>query len=241
MRTLLLAVCLGVVGGPLQAGSLFPWRKAEKVDPKVRVPQLLQILQTDKDEFKRSDAIVELRQYDPAAFPDMIPALITVLFTDPRPGVRIDAAQTLSKLRPVNSTVGEALEQAMEKDASMRVRLQARSALLNYQWAGYRSVKKPQGTVVSPVPKPVSPPTPTTEKRTGWGSLFLPALRTAPPLIPTPRLGTTPEPPLAAPPLANPPVIEPSTGGPALPTAASTGFLRPKTPPPPLEEGPILP
>ena len=250
MRSLLLTLSLGLtLAATVQAGPLFSWRKAEKPDPKVRVPELLQILKSDKDEIKRSNAAVELRQYDAGAFPDMVPALINALFTDTRAGVRIDAAQTLSKIRPVSQTIGEALEQAMEKDVSMRVRLQARSSLLSYQWAGYRGGKKPEaGPAVATVPAPVKQPTttpvtaPTSDRRTGFGSLFLPSVRTTP----TPsRAGNTSEPPLAPPVVSAPagttldkgpllPPVNPPVGTPVPPTRP-----QPTTPPP--LEGPILP
>src|SRR5262249_56649337 len=75
-------------------------------------------------------------------FPTIVPALVDALMTDPKPGVRSEAAQSLSKLRPVSKEAGWALEQAVAKDASMRVRLQARSALLHYHLAGYRVGKE---------------------------------------------------------------------------------------------------
>jgi HEAT repeat protein len=226
MRSLLLVSVLSLTAlGPLHAAQLLPWRKTEKVDPKTRVPQLLQIVQTEKDEFKRSDAVVELRNYDANQFPDMIPALITVLFTDTRPNVRIDAAQTLSKIRPVSQTVGEALEQAMEKDSSVRVRLQARSALLGYQWAGYRSDKKSEATVANPslTTPPGQPPAirTTPEKRNGLGGLFLPSLRTTP--TTSARPVATEEPPLA-PPVAP---IAPKATQPAIPLPAGEGPILP--------------
>ena len=94
MRALLVASLFGLAA-PVLAGSLFPWRKTEKVDPKTRVPELIAVLRTEKDEGRRSAAAVELRNYDAAQFPDVVPALITALLTDTRPAVRIDAAQSL--------------------------------------------------------------------------------------------------------------------------------------------------
>jgi len=125
---------------PSQAGILFG-RKKDRPDPKQRVPELVIALKTDKDADKRAKAAEELREYDPAVFPQIVPALIEALSSDAVAGVRIEAAFTLSKLRPVTQNVGEALEQAVAKDPSMRVRLQARSALLQYHWAGYRGKK----------------------------------------------------------------------------------------------------
>jgi hypothetical protein len=223
---------------------LFPWRKTEKPDPKVRVPELIQTLQNDKDEFNRSAAIVELRNYDASAFPDMIPALIGAVFTDTRAGVRIDAATTLAKVRPVSQTVGEALEQAMEKDVSMRVRLQARSSLLSYQWAGYRGGKKSETPTVSAVPAPVTRPAPVpapvpaaTERRSGLGGFFLPSVRTTP--SPAGRPGGTAEPPLAPAREDKGPLLPPATNSTPRPVTPPTA--PPTVPPTAPVEGPILP
>lgn len=135
-----LALLLVPLVAPSQAGIIFG-RKKDKVDPRQRVPELIVALKADKDGDKRLRAAEELREYDPAMFPEVIPALIEALNSDAKAGVRIEAAHSLSKLRPVSPVVGEALEQAVSKDESMRVRLQARSALLQYHWAGYRGKK----------------------------------------------------------------------------------------------------
>jgi hypothetical protein len=134
----LLLVCL--IAPSSQAGVLFG-RKKDRPDPKTRVPELLAALKDDKDADKRAKAAEELRLYDPAVFPEIVPSLIAALQGDASAGVRIEAAHSLSKLRPVSQAVGEALEQSVAKDASMRVRLQSRNALLQYHWAGYRGKK----------------------------------------------------------------------------------------------------
>src|SRR5207302_3914603 len=100
------------------------------------------LVKADKDESKRARAAEELRQYDPTMFRDIIPVLIDVLHNDKKPSVRAEAAQSLGKLRPVSQEAGLALEQALARDPSMRVRLQARSSLLGYHWAGYRNAGK---------------------------------------------------------------------------------------------------
>src|SRR5262249_4106641 len=137
----------------------------------------LQILKSDGDEKKRAAAAEELRQYDPAQFPEMVPALIEALFSDKKSGVRAEAAQTLGKLRPVSQQVGQALLMARDKDESMRVRLQARSSLLDYRWHGFKSDGKnalPGATKEPPLadnpppqesrPMPVVPTPPVTGK-----------------------------------------------------------------------------
>jgi hypothetical protein len=150
-RLLLVAVLLATPANPVKAGI---FGKKAKPTPAERVPELLSIAKTDGDEHKRASAVEELRQYDPKQFPNLVPTVIDVLMTDPKPGVRSEAAQTLSKLRPVTKEAGWALEQAVAKDASMRVRLQALSALLHYHLAGYRGSKD----AASPVPAQSSEP-----------------------------------------------------------------------------------
>lgn len=139
-RIVLVVLLIPCFVAPLSAGIIFG-RKA-KPNPKERVPELIAIVKTDGDENKRAHAAEELRQYDPSAFPEIVPVLIDVLMNDKKPSVRAEAAQSLGKLRPVSQSAGLALEQAVAKDTSMTVRLQARSALLGYRWAGYRSIKK---------------------------------------------------------------------------------------------------
>ena len=170
----LVAVLLAVaLIAPARAGILFK-KKKPPVDANQRVPELLGQVKTAPDEHKRSKAAEELRQFDPVAFPDIVPVLLDVLAHDPKPPVRAEAAHSLGKLRPVSVMVGQALEQALARDKSMRVRLQARSALLQYRWAGYRTPKK---TDIPPQTKepPLAPPLP--GEAPGQG----------PPLLGTPR------------------------------------------------------
>src|SRR5439155_25781395 len=117
-------VTVGALALPAPAGILFG--KKTKPNPAERVPELIVIVKTDKDESKRASAAEELRQYDPAAHGDIVPVLIDVLMNDPKPAVRVEAAESLGKLRPISQEAGWALEQAKEKDSSMRVRAKAR-------------------------------------------------------------------------------------------------------------------
>jgi hypothetical protein len=159
-RRHLLALASAVLlaaGRPAAAGIFFG--KKSKPTPAERVPELVKELRTDGDEHKRSAAAEELRQYDPQQFPEMVPALIEALLSDAKPAVRAEAAQTLGKLRPVNPTAGAALEQALAKDGSMRVRLQARSSLMQYRWAGYvPKVKEEPAQAKVPPPQSKEPP-----------------------------------------------------------------------------------
>lgn len=141
-----LVMMLGVASmGPVQAGvlngGLFFGKKPVK-NPVERVPELIGILKTDGDEDKRADAASELRQYDPTDFPVIVPVLIDALANDKKPSVRAESAISLSKIRPVSPMVGQALENSISNDASMRVRIQSRSSLLQYNLAGYRSAPK---------------------------------------------------------------------------------------------------
>ncbi|MFO0927239.1 MAG: HEAT repeat domain-containing protein [Gemmataceae bacterium] len=198
-RFLLLLALLPWLITPAQAGIIFG-RKKEKIDPKSRVPQLIVILKADGDADKRGQAAEELRTYDASAYPEIIPALVNALLNDPKPAVRLEAVQSLGKVRPVTQEAGDALEQALANDASMRVRLQARSTLLQYHWAGYRSGKKPDAPPLTPNREPplagpdgrpiASTPVPVAP--------LPPAIQTTPPSkLPTvvPTSPTTPEQP----------------------------------------------
>jgi hypothetical protein len=210
-RLLLVSVLLAVLPVAAHAGILFG-KKPAKPSPNERVPELLMIVKTDGDEHKRVNAAEELRQYDPKQFPDIVPILIDVLLHDPKPSVRAEAAQSLSKLRPVSQQVGWALEQAVSKDPSMRVRLQARSALLQYHWAGYHAGKEPP--LIQTQEPPLAPPA-------GKGQpVDLPSPRLVPkvpplggqaPMVPSVNTGGARPPALSGPPLIpiEPPRLQP--------------------------------
>lgn len=201
-------------------GSAGIFGKKKPPIPAERVPELINTLQTDGDENKRSSAAEELREYDPVAFPQMVPALIDALQNDKKPSVRAEAAQTLGKLRPTSQNVAQALEQAREKDPTLRVRLQARSSLL---WYGHRVGKTPEPPLPSKEgppgePKGTTPPVTRTQPSP-------PVIRTQP----GPIKGQTTEPPLAP--------LEPMTSQPALqpiqakrvptPSVTTTTVIRP--------------
>jgi hypothetical protein len=224
-RLVLIVMLVPMLTAPASAGILFG--KKNKPNPADRVPELIGIVRTDGDEHKRSAAAEELRQYDPTAFPEIVPALIEVLLNDKKPGVRAEAAQSLGKLRPVSQQAGMALEQALAKDSSMRVRLQARSALVQYHWSGYHGPKKDEPPIQTKEP-PVAPPVIQTKEP----PLALPPPMTKPPpprIVPQPAPSPTPPAtsspgakPLPAgpvqPPLVptEPPILEPPPKGPEL-------------------------
>ncbi len=221
-------VFLPALAGPGYAGIFF--KKSKKPTPAERVPELLAQVKSDGDESKRAAAAQELRQYDPAQFPMIVPVLVEVMLTDSKPVVRAEAAQSLGKIRPISQQAGMALEQALNNDASMRVRLQARSSLLQYHWSGYRSVRKdevvPQ-TKEPPLADDKSPPIiSTTTTLPAKGDRVVPppddglrstsGYRSAPP-APFPAVPPRPtrnEPPLAPP--ANPAPPQRNDSGPDL-------------------------
>jgi hypothetical protein len=220
-RTLLVLPLLAAL--PLSASAgLFFGKKAPKPDPATRVPDLIATVKSDGDENKRAAAAEELRQYDPTTQHEIVPILIDVLLHDAKPSVRAEAAQSLSKLRPVSQEAGWALEQAVAKDTSMRVRLQARSALLMYHMAGYHSTK-----VEEPAAQTKEPPladgasAPKTPKATGNRLVPVPAPPAGPPLVPAmPTPAPVPAPPQPVFPasprtLVNPPAT-PTEDGPSL-------------------------
>ena len=196
---------------PASAGIFFG--KHAKTNPAERVPQLIAIVKTDTDESKRESAARELREYDPAAYPDVVSVLIDVLQHDDKPSVRSEAALSLGKLRPVSQVVGWALEEAT-KDPSFRVRMQARSALLGYRLSGYRSEPQVTETPVTNPPKETAPKTST------WSLNVL--KRTPTPTVPTKGSAAPGE--TAPPPLADPitmPALRP------VPKAGSQPSLTP--------------
>jgi hypothetical protein len=222
-------VVLPALSGPGYAGIFFG-KKNKKPTPAERVPELLAQVKSDGDESKRAAAAQELRQYDPGQFPMIVPVLIDVLLTDSKPVVRAEAAQSLGKIRPISQQAGMALEQALSNDSSMRVRLQARSSLLQYHWSGYRSVRKDDlvsQTKEPPLADDKSPPIINTTTLPPAKDRFAPqpteglratsGTRTAPPVsFPFVPLRTTRNEPPLAPPPANPTPAPPSDGGPEL-------------------------
>lgn len=261
-RIPLVLISVGALALPAPAGILFG--KKTKPNPAERVPELILIVKTDKDESKRVSAAEELRQYDPAANPDIVPVLIDVLMNDPKPAVRVEAAESLGKIRPVSQEAGWALEQAQEKDTSWRVRTKARYVLMGYHWAGYHSDPKmkdvppanpkdppDKGKVITPVP--VGNPAMTGKDRGTTERVIItppPSVIKGPPGTTKPA-GTTGRPAIgetAPPPLADPTskpapssAPRPLPPGPAEPPTPSKGEPAPLPPIPlPPDGGPSL-
>jgi len=140
---------------PAQADGIFGlFGKKAKVDPVKRVAELIVTLKTEQDDRKRASAASELGTFDAAAFPEIVPVLVDVLQHDTKPGVRMDAASSLSSIRPISQVAGDALDKSASNDDNLRVRLHAKSIVMKYRFAGYSP-----GTKTNPVsPKTPEPP-----------------------------------------------------------------------------------
>jgi HEAT repeats len=145
-----LAVVVLFVTATDSSAQWFGAKKA-KTPPQQRVPELIVALKSEKDYHKRADAAEELRQYDPKEFPEITAALIDALQSDSMTSVRIEAAKSLGRLRPISVPAGQALEKAAADDASFTARLQAEASLVYYRLSGYHAPKKnePQGPVLT--------------------------------------------------------------------------------------------
>jgi hypothetical protein len=210
-HAILILIVVPALAVPARAGI---FDKRPKIDPAMRVPLLIGQVKSEQDERKRLAAAEELRQYDPRAFPEIVPVLIDVLQNDVAAGVRLQALHSLSGFRPVSREVGEALEHALASDKSFRVRLQARTTLVSYHWSGYHAARTSEiaPPVVIAGPRMAEPPL---------------AIQPAP----LPRVVTV-EPPASTAPA---PIAEPVTG---LARPLPMGTAEPT--PPTQEQGPDL-
>jgi hypothetical protein len=232
-RLWLVPVAALVLAGPAQAGI---FRKSPKPDPAVHVPALIQTLKDkDKDEKARAAAASDLRDYDAKAFPDVLPALIEALATDPSTSVRSKAAEAIGKVRPISPEAGYALEQAIDNDKSFQVRFSARTAIVQYRFLGFIGAGKgemtvqtaepplaaatgakgtPGGTILRPTPSPVPVTGPVTAPI---------GLKPTAPAVPPGGQGLAPRPQSGEPPLAEPP-------SPVVPTPVLTSQPRAPVP-----------
>jgi hypothetical protein len=144
---LLVVLALPALAVPAQAQIFF---KKARPAPAQRVPELILILKTETDERKRAAAADELREYDAKTFTEIVPVLIDVLHNDTKTSVRLEALGSLYRVRPVSQPAGQAIEHAASSDESLRVRLQAKTALLKYHLAGYSSSNKNEPSVFQP-------------------------------------------------------------------------------------------
>jgi hypothetical protein len=121
------------------ASNFLPPARKAKTAGDAKISALISTLKEDPDETKRIHAAIELRTVDPKTNPDAIEGLMEALKTDKKPSVRAEAANSLGRIRGGQDFAGPALEEALVSDGSMRVRLQARSALMGLYLSGYRS------------------------------------------------------------------------------------------------------
>jgi hypothetical protein len=144
LQGILVLLVVLVSTAPSQAQLIFS--KKPKANPSQRVPELILTLKTDKDDKKRASAAEELRDYDSVTFAEIVPVLVDVLKNDKKPNVRLEALNSLARIRPVSTLAGQAIEKAAADDDTWRVRWQAKGALTKYQLAGYASKKiEPKG------------------------------------------------------------------------------------------------
>ncbi|MBX9623645.1 MAG: HEAT repeat domain-containing protein, partial [Gemmataceae bacterium] len=135
------AVVVGLaVLGPAGAGMF-----DRKPKSAAQVERLAKALRSDPDEKRRRAAIAELKEADPRAVPDVIPALVGALQRDPSAQVRADAAEAIGSFKTAFPAAGAALEAAAEGDPAAGVRDAAQQALWEYHLSGYRSTKGADG------------------------------------------------------------------------------------------------
>jgi hypothetical protein len=210
---LVLAALAFAAPSPARAFSLFSRRP--KVDPAQRVPELINTIRTAHEERKRVAAIEELYQYDAAAFPQIVPLLTDLLKNDPSSSVRAEAAHSLGRLRPASPAASEALDAAIH-DSALRVRWQARSALLFYP-----TTAAPPTATAKKGPPPLPAPVVVDSPRTAPANpVLLPVPSPAPTIAPVraPDIARPlPRGPSATPPSSEPPIAVPDPGtGPEL-------------------------
>jgi len=158
LQGILVLSILLIAGAPSHAQLVFS--KKPKANPSQRVPELILTVKTDADEKKRANAAEELRDYDSVTFAEIVPVLVDVLKNDKKQTVRLEALNSLTKIRPVTTLAGQAIEKASADDENWRVRWQAKAAMPKYHLAGYSSKKadpKGAGTGEPPIADPITP------------------------------------------------------------------------------------
>jgi HEAT repeat protein len=213
--------------------------KKPKIPPAQRVPELILQAKTDPDEHKRVVAVEELREFDTKTFLEIVPVLVDVARSDAKASVRLEAINSLARIRPVSQQAGQTLEWAAAHDDSWKVRWQAKSSLMRYGWAGYHAGKNentgavPQRPVTQEPPvnnsrgnPPASPPPATTAGRTA--TRILPPQGPPPVIVNQPSVGASD----LGPPTGPPPLI---VDAPAIAPPAAVGPApAPKTSAPPV-------
>ena len=246
------------LAGDAEAGL---FKKGAKPDPAKAVPLLIETLKTSKDDDKRAEAAEELREYSAKEYPEILPALIDALGGDSSTTVRVDAADSLGKLRPITQKAGYALEQALQHDSTIRVRVAARTSLWLLNLEGYRGGKVADSTESAEPPlagakaPPKSPPAvavlpkgppkeglkPAVPHATSFQSAeppLAPPLRPAKSDLPPPLLPARPDSPPAVPPKFDPPPEPPKF---ELPAASPSFVPFPSAATKPTAPTPVVP
>lgn len=217
MKWRLVLVLLTAAGIALPASAGIIFNRKPKPNPNERVVQLIAAIRTEADDHRRAAAAEELRGFDAAKFPEIAPVLLDCALHDKAAGVRAEAVHGLGKIRPISQQVGYALEQIIANDSSVRVQMQARSALLSYRISGYRSQKNgkppllpgPMKTEEPPLMDPAPAALPDQ-------SVPVPIPDQRPVLRPVPK-GQLPDQPL------KPPSSEPRANTPSAPAGTNDG------------------
>jgi HEAT repeats len=239
----MLLPALVLTGYALPAQAQFFARKPRLAN--LQVPELIVTAKGDPDERKRVAAIEQLRESDAKSYPDILPVLIDVMLNDPKSGVRLEAVNSLARMRPITQTVGQALQQAAAHDDNFRVRWQARSTL----WVnGYHGGSKDNQYVAPTGPSLKEPPL-------GTGTVIVnpqlppqPSIQPSVPVI-VPALGT-PLPTSAVPDttprqMPNGNTVSMPRPLPSAPPGFTTAVPQQPTPvrattPPPTDDGPTI-
>jgi hypothetical protein len=151
------------------------------------------------------------------------------LQSDSKSAVRAEAAQSLGKLRPISQEAGMALQMAASSDTALRVRLQARTSLIQYQVSGFRS--KLTGPDLGPNNQepPLAAPTETPPQS-------VPTKPTPGRIVPVPASTSAAKVPLVAPPQTT--VAQPAPASTMRPPLVPTDPPQLRTPP--SDDGPVL-
>ncbi len=162
-RLLLAAAVAAVLSGPASARD-FPFglfKKKAKAEPTAgRAKQISATLVGSPDESARKQAAEELRALDPRSNAEVFPALIGALQKDPSPAVRVAAADSVGKLKPVYQPAGMVLEAVAKSDPDPAVREAAQNALFQYHLGGYTTPVGPRGVATPEPPVAVKPTAP---------------------------------------------------------------------------------
>jgi len=156
MKKLALSFTLALIWSAPADAQIFG--KKTKTPPGQRIGELIVQAKSDPSESKRAAAAEELRDYDAKSHPEVVPLLIDVARSDKSAAVRLEAVDSLSRIRPVSQSAGQAIEWAAAHDDSWKVRWHAKTALTRYQWAGYRAGKNDGKAPTTTSPATNEPP-----------------------------------------------------------------------------------